>query len=456
METSGQQPGSSPSAQPAGRVYVLYPFQKADYSAGMNPGPGQGGPSGPPRPALIHQLSNSGIEIPSTEVKAGEEARVAVTKLIQQLPGRLRKKMFAIRSRIEWMVEKYGIEHVGLQTLTIRENVTDRKDFTRRFKSLATNVFPKIYEDWLRVFERQQRGAWHAHVVVVTKEDIRTGCNVAALNQLFKDNKEHKITKGEYYAGIHRLASPNLRAIWKEFRRLCGVREFKARRNSKGKRYYKFDACHLLPIISTPQAMAMYVSKYIAKTFENRRAEDKGMRLVGCSKRVARVCNERFSWANGAGSLWRTKLAIVAEMLRFDSSDDFARNLGPKWAYHLKPVIELLSLPYYGSMKLARADGWDLVSTSDGSAWPWPDLHLPTADVQASRMQAFLLARQLLERRSRKRGGARMGLGALDGEQREVEQDEPRVFKVFRPPPKPAVLTQGELPGTQSLGCWAN
>ena len=188
----------------------LYPFQKADYSAGMNPGPGQGGPSGPPCPALIHQLSNSGIEIPSTEVKAGEEARIAVAKLIQQLPGRLRKKMFAIRSRIEWMVEKYGIEHVGLQTLTIRENVTDRKDFTRRFKSLATNVFPKIYEDWLRVFERQQRGAWHAHVVVVTKEDIRTGCNVAALNQLFKDNKEHKITKGAYYAGIHRLASPNL------------------------------------------------------------------------------------------------------------------------------------------------------------------------------------------------------------------------------------------------------
>ena len=128
----------------------LYPFQKGDYSAGMNPGPGQGGPSGPPCPALIHQLSNSGIELPSTEVKSGEEARVAVAKLIQQLPGRLRKKMFAIRSRIEWMVEKYGIEHVGLQTLTIRENVTDRKDFTRRFKSLATNVFPKIYEDWLR------------------------------------------------------------------------------------------------------------------------------------------------------------------------------------------------------------------------------------------------------------------------------------------------------------------
>jgi hypothetical protein len=391
----------------------------------------------------------------ATGVKSEAEVRVAVAKMIEHLPCRLRKKMFAIRSRIEWMVAEYGIERVGLQTLTIRENVTDRKEFNRRFKSLATNVFPKIYQDWLRVFERQQRGAWHAHVVVVTKLDIRTGCNVAALNQLLKDNKERKITKGVYYAGIQRLASPNLRAIWKEFRRLCGVREFKARRNSKGRRYYKFDACHLLPIISTPQAMAMYVSKYIAKAFENRRAEDKGMRLVGCSKGVSRVCSERFAWADGAGSLWRTKLAIVGEMLRFDSTDDFAKSLGPKWAYHLRPVIELLVLPHYATMKLARADGWDLVNTRDGSPWPWPDLDLPKADVQASRMQAFLLAKQLLARRGRKQWGERRALGAWDREQCGSGQDGPRVFKVFRPPPKPEVLTQGELPGTQSLECWA-
>ena len=34
-------------------------------------------------------------------------------------------------------------DHVGLQTMTIRENVTDRKEFERRFKSIATNAFPK-------------------------------------------------------------------------------------------------------------------------------------------------------------------------------------------------------------------------------------------------------------------------------------------------------------------------
>lgn len=177
-------------------------------------------------------------------------------------------------------------------------NATDRKEFERRFKSLATNVFTDLYLNWLRVFESQQRGAWHAHVV---KDDIRTGTDVIALNQLLKDKRDRKISKGVYYSGIKRLASPNLKAIWKEFRRLCSLGEFKARHN--GKRFYKFDACHLLPIISTAQALAMYISKYISKGFEHRRSEDKGMRLVGCTRRVSRVCNEVFSWAGGGSSL---------------------------------------------------------------------------------------------------------------------------------------------------------
>ena len=83
-------------------------------------------------------------------------------------------------------------------------------------------------------------------------------------------------------------ASPihNLRNIWKEFRRLCGLGEFKERR--KG-RYYKFDACHLLPIISSAEALAAYVSKYISKGFDQRRPEDKGMRLVGSTRNVSRL-----------------------------------------------------------------------------------------------------------------------------------------------------------------------
>jgi hypothetical protein len=446
MDTN--EPESNAPKQTAGhpaRIYVLKPFTPPQGSSTMNPGPGRSGPPGPPAPALIHLKSNSGIEISITEGKRDVEARVAVGTMILEMPTRLRKKMFALRERIEWMVREYGIEHVGLQTLTIRENVTHGKEFNKRFKSISTNVFPKIFQDWIRVYERQKRGAWHVHVVVATKADIRAGSNPDALNKLLKDKNERKIPKSTYYAGLKQYASPNLRAIWKEFRRLCGIREFQQRRKSKGKRYYKFDACHLLPIISTPQALAVYVSKYISKGFENRRPEDKGMRLVGCSKRVSRVCSEKFSWVDGAGSLWRTKLGILAEMLNLKSIDEFASKFGSKWAYHLRPAIDVLLLPHYANMKLARADGWNLVNTSDGSPWPWADLELPKAQIRQSWTEAFRVVQNLISRRRGKQKHRSRVEMAWDPERWRGQKS--KVYEVFKPPPKPKVWNQGELSG---------
>ena len=364
---------------------------------GWKQGPASERRAAPPDAALIHQNRNNGIEINLPVLRdefQAEQEKQEVERIVQNVPSRLRKKIFALRLKIEWMVKTYGVCHVGMQTMTIRENVTDRKEFERRFKSIATNAFPKLYLEWLRVFERQQRGAWHAHVVVVTKEDIRTGTDAVGLNQLLKDKRDRKISKAVYYSGIKRLASPNLKAVWKEFRRLCGIGEFKARRQKKGARYYKFDACHLLPIISTAQALAVYVSGYISKGFEHRRPEDKGMRLVGSTRNVSRVCNEHFSWAGGGGKHWRNKLGILAGLLNIKSLDEFAERYGPKWAYHLQPAIGMIYLPYYDDVKLAKMDGWHLVNQPD-EAWPWPDLSLSKETVRESHLQAFVLAKEI-------------------------------------------------------------
>ena len=372
---------------------------------GWQQGPASERRAAPPDAALIHQNRNNGIEVHLPVLRDEfhtEQEKKAVDEVMKAVPSRLRKKMFALRLKIEWMVKTYGINHVGLQTMTIRENVTDHKEFERRFKSIATNAFPKIYVEWLRVFERQQRGAWHAHVVVVTKEDILTGTDAVGLNQLLKDKKDRKISKSVYYSGIKRLASPNLKAVWKEFRRLCGLGEFKARRQKKGARYYKFDACHLLPIISTAQALSIYVSKYISKGFEHRRPEDKGMRLVGSTRNVSRVCNEHFSWAAGGGKLWRSKLGILAGLLNIKSLDEFAERYGPKWAYHLQPALAMIDLPYYDDMKLARMDGWDL-RNERGEPWPWPDLSPPVEVVRESHLKAFVLAKEILLHQQRAR-----------------------------------------------------
>jgi hypothetical protein len=446
MDTN--EPESNAPKQTAGRparIYVLKPFIPAQNSPTMNPGPGRSGPPGPPAPALIHLKKNNGIE-PSPAGEGSEvETRAAVSSMIMGLPGSLRKKMFALQSRIEAMARIYGLNHIGMQTLTIRENVTDGREFNKRFKSISTNVFPKIYQSWIRVYERQQRGAWHVHIIVATKSNIREASDPAALNKLLQDKRDRKISKAIYYAGIQRNASGSLRDIWKEFRRLCGLREFKHRRKSKGKRYYKFDASHLLPIISTPQALAVYVSKYLGKGFQHRRPEDKGMRLVGCSRNVSGICSEHFSWAEGAGRVWRSKLGTLGDMFGFASQDDFARALGNKWAYYIRPAIDMLILPFYATMREARADGWDLISKTDGSPWPWPDLKLPQPKVQESRMLAFKLVRQLLDRRRGKpKRKSRIETG-WDPEKWEDLKKEKRTHKVFKPPPKPKVMVQDEL-----------
>jgi hypothetical protein len=186
-------------------------------------GRGRSGAPAPPAPALIHQKRNNGIDSSPIEVKTEAETRATLTSAILGLPGKLRKKMFALQSRIEAMARAYGLDRIGMQTLTIRENTTDGREFNKRFKSLSTNIFPKLYEAWIRVYERQQRGAWHVYIIVATKPDIRLGSDPAALSKLLQDNRDRKITKAIYYAGIQNLASPNLRAIWKEFRRCCNL-----------------------------------------------------------------------------------------------------------------------------------------------------------------------------------------------------------------------------------------
>jgi hypothetical protein len=267
------------------------------------------------------------------------------------------------------------------------------------------------------------------------------------LSKLLQENRDRKITKAIYYAGIQKLASPELRAIWKEFRRLCGLREFKHRRKSKGKRYYKFDASHLLPIISTPQALAVYVSKYLGKGFQHRRPEDKGMRLVGCSRNVSGLCSEHFSWGDGAGRVWRLKLGALGGMFGFTCQEDFAKALGKKWAYFIRPAVDVLVLAHYPTMREARADGWDLVNKADGSQWPWPDLALPEAEVHGSKVTAFQLVRQLMDRRRGKAKRRSRVEEAWNPERWEREPKRPRAYKYFNPPTKRKLLCQVEFPG---------
>ena len=101
-----------------------------------------------PRPlsALIHLNRNNGIEnfypLPQDEFKAEQEHKTAEA-IVNKLPARLCKKMFALRLRIEWMVATYGVNHVGMQSMTIRKLSPTAKNLKSGSNQLLRMRFQK-------------------------------------------------------------------------------------------------------------------------------------------------------------------------------------------------------------------------------------------------------------------------------------------------------------------------
>jgi len=215
------------------------------------------------------------------------------------------------------LAERYGIERLGFLTLTFADHVTDPKEAQRRFKSLRTGVLAERYDGFVRVFERQKSGRIHYHLIVVAKDDIRSGVDFAAF------------ARRDY-----RTASPYLRTEWAFLRSTAKA--------------YGFGRTELMPIRSTQEGIARYVGKYISKHIDQREERDKGVRLADYS-RGARIANTRFSWASPGARQWRLKLALFAQMMfqaRRIPSPTFQglrAGLCQKWAYHWKDFI--LSLP---------------------------------------------------------------------------------------------------------------
>ncbi len=107
---------------------------------------------------------------------------------------KMRQKMILA---VEWMVNKHGVEKVGVLTLSfgvpgsgkgsfetweLRQQAKDWDFVQNRWHSFCTNVIAERYEDWVCVFELHRDRVWHIHVVVSTKEDIRTGTDIKTLS----------------------------------------------------------------------------------------------------------------------------------------------------------------------------------------------------------------------------------------------------------------------------------
>lgn len=224
-----------------------------------------------------------------------------------------RKQAEVLSVNTREFVDMVGLQNVGFLTLTFRDNLRDSKKAQKRFKSLSTNYLSFKFGHWMLVKERQKRGAWHYHLLVDCKTDIRTGVDF-----------------GEFRLGVYTSASRELRSFWFDLRKELPK--------------YRFGRSELVPIRSNHEAIARYVGKYISKHVGERREEDKGVRLFSSSGKF-HCANVRFSWSTVGGWIWREKLKTFANHFGCYRFEDLTESFGDNWAYKLQDQILETALP---------------------------------------------------------------------------------------------------------------
>ena len=238
-----------------------------------------------------------------------------------------KKSAFTVSDNVKRFIEEHGIENCAFLTLTFKENVIDPKEASRRFDSLNTHFLSRFYGLWYSTRERQIRGAWHYHIIIVCKGDIRTGFDWNEYDAWLTDRESGK---------KRRLLTGNklIRSLWQL--------------NFNSVKNYGFGIPHLCPIKSTSEAVGKYVSKYIAKQIGQRAEEDKGVRLTSHSQAFL-ASSPKFSWFTDGGRLWRNNLALFAQLsCHCRNFEEFSKKAGPKWAYKYKKII----IEYQDHMKV--------------------------------------------------------------------------------------------------------
>jgi hypothetical protein len=173
------------------------------------------------------------------------------------------KTAFAVAKSIWWMVcgrpNRQGM--CVLLTLTFAENITERADREirwRRLKARMLRRWPGL--EGVGAWQRQKRGAWHAHVVV---------------NQ---------------FLPVAELRAMCLACGFGSFCNLVPVEEMPGYRGVPG---------------GTREQQVYRCAKYITRYLVRDVGQESGERTAIYFGEGARSCTVRFSWANGKARLWR-------------------------------------------------------------------------------------------------------------------------------------------------------
>jgi hypothetical protein len=241
---------------------------------------------------------SSASSLSNTENKTNESEESYTKKGRLRSFNELRKLRYLAKVEVrEFVRAKGGLKNCVFLTFTTVDNCTEKSEFERRVNNVLTGVLRKACNgEYLMYRERQERGAWHIHVITDGGGDVRKG------------------TKWGYNRKYKRMevVRPNekLRVWW----RLCE----KVRLSYDG-----FGRCSAEPLGKTNDNVENscgYVTKYVTKERSGR-----GERCISYGRKLARATNRRCSMMTESAADWRSrckKFALAMRSLFRSVSDD--------------------------------------------------------------------------------------------------------------------------------------
>jgi hypothetical protein len=188
------------------------------------------------------------------------------------------------------------------------EKVTDFGEASRRWNSLRTSAIARREEwlQWALVMQRHKDGGVHYHVLVVHRDDVRSGLDFDAVRR--RD---------------YRSANAALRAEWSFWR------DVHAR--------YGFGRVEFLPLYDANGA-GKYLARYLRREIGTRREMDSGAQLFRFSRSWERVVHGEACWCDTRQARAMRRAAEVG-LIGWGSEDSMVIDLGPRWKWRLRRVL---------------------------------------------------------------------------------------------------------------------
>jgi hypothetical protein len=242
------------------------------------------------------------------------------------------KTVFCLAREVGLLGKDFPVDRMGFLTLTFKDNCIDRAEAWRRFRSLRTHVLSKRYICCIAVSERQERGAWHFHLIVVTKARLGDAADarladMAQLNWRQGHGDGMTCPAGRRHSvEVRGRISESLRSEWRFWREIAPR--------------YQFGRCEILPVKSTAEAVGKYVGKYVRAHLLNRRPADKGVRRVSyINFKDRRRFRPSFAWNSVGARRWRQAVAQFALENRCKDTRQLSKKFGQRWCYKFRGLL---------------------------------------------------------------------------------------------------------------------